>query len=72
MAGLVYLWLAANGSSWGLFGLLPLLTGIFGWCPPYQLLGISTVDTSCTNSDSTVKYSDGHGPQQSHYKGECL
>ena len=54
LAGLVYLWLAANGSSWGLFGLLPLLTGVFGWCPPYQLLGISTVDACCANSDSTV------------------
>lgn len=29
-------------SLWGLLGLLPLLTGLVGWCPPYYLLGIST------------------------------
>jgi len=27
---------------WGLLGIVPLLTGLTGWCPPYQLLGIST------------------------------
>jgi len=26
----------------GLIGVLPILTGLIGWCPPYQLLGIST------------------------------
>jgi len=29
-------------SWWGAIGLVPLLTGLTGWCPPYQLLGIST------------------------------
>ena len=29
-------------SLWGLVGLIPLLTGLIGWCPPYALLGIST------------------------------
>ena len=29
-------------SLWGLIGILPILTGLSGWCPPYQLLGIST------------------------------
>ena len=29
-------------SLWGLFGIIPLLTGLAGWCPPYELLGIST------------------------------
>ncbi len=29
-------------SWWGLIGILPILTGLSGWCPPYQLLGIST------------------------------
>ncbi len=29
-------------SWWGAIGLVPLLTGATGWCPPYQLLGIST------------------------------
>ena len=27
---------------WFLFGLIPLATGLIGWCPPYQILGIST------------------------------
>jgi hypothetical protein len=29
-------------SWWGAIGLVPLLTGATGYCPPYQLLGIST------------------------------
>jgi len=27
---------------WGLFGLIPLITGAIGFCPLYRLLGIST------------------------------
>jgi predicted RND superfamily exporter protein len=30
-------------SWWGLVGLLPLLTAIIGYCPPYQLFGINTI-----------------------------
>jgi len=33
-------------ASWAYLGLLPLLSGLIGWCPPYALLGISTVGTS--------------------------
>ncbi len=29
-------------TTWGYLGLLPLFTGIFGYCPLYQLLGWST------------------------------
>lgn len=29
-------------SWWGAIGIVPLLTGTLRWCPPYQLLGIST------------------------------
>jgi hypothetical protein len=29
-------------SNWFLLGLIPLATGIVGWCPPYAMLGIST------------------------------
>lgn len=29
-------------SPWFLIGIVPLLTGILGWCPPYSLLGINT------------------------------
>ncbi|MGA9575280.1 MAG: DUF2892 domain-containing protein [Lysobacterales bacterium] len=35
-AGFVY------QSWWGAIGLVPLLTGATGYCPPYQMLGIST------------------------------
>ena len=42
--GLIILSLVFVGpkSLWGLVGILPILTGLIGWCPPYQLLGIST------------------------------
>lgn len=29
-------------SWWGAIGIVPLMTGTLRWCPPYQLLGIST------------------------------
>ena len=29
-------------TAWGWIGLVPLATAIFGWCPPYAMLGIST------------------------------
>ena len=30
---------------WGWIGVIPLATAIFGWCPPYALLGINTCGT---------------------------
>jgi len=34
---------AATGTVglWGYIGVLPLLTGLMGWCPPYALLGFN-------------------------------
>lgn len=32
-------------SWWGLIGLLPLLTGIFRFCPAYMPFGVSTCKT---------------------------
>ncbi|GAA6200979.1 DUF2892 domain-containing protein [Aquicoccus sp. SU-CL01552] len=29
-------------TMWGLVGLIPLLTGLAGYCPLYRLLGFST------------------------------
>ena len=29
-------------NNWFLLGLIPLATGLVGWCPPYALLGITT------------------------------
>ncbi|MEZ5645415.1 MAG: DUF2892 domain-containing protein [Burkholderiaceae bacterium] len=30
---------------WGYIGVVPLLTGLMGWCPPYALLGFNTCKT---------------------------
>ncbi len=27
---------------WGLVGIVPLATGLMGWCPLYRLLGLNT------------------------------
>ena len=42
--GLVLIGLAATGTVglWGYIGVVPLLTGLVGWCPPYSLLGCNT------------------------------
>ena len=29
-------------SWWGAVGIVPILTALMGWCPPYALLGINT------------------------------
>lgn len=43
-AGLVLVALAATGTVglWGWIGVVPLATGLIGWCPAYTLLGINT------------------------------
>jgi hypothetical protein len=42
--GAVLIALAVSGQVgvWGWLGLVPLATGLLGWCPPYSLLGINT------------------------------
>ena len=42
--GVVLLGLAFTGprTSWGLIGVVPLLTGLAGSCPLYAVLGFST------------------------------
>ena len=44
VAGLILLSLIFIGprSLWGLLGLIPLLTGLLGFCPSYPLLGINS------------------------------
>lgn len=36
--------LAATGQlgTWAWIGLVPLATGLTGWCPPYAIFGFST------------------------------
>jgi len=29
-------------SPWFLIGIVPMVTGLVGWCPPYSLFGINT------------------------------
>ena len=42
--GIVLLSLTFFGphSLWGLVGVIPLVTGLIGWCPLYKLVGIDT------------------------------
>jgi hypothetical protein len=43
-AGVILVAMAATGTlgAWAWVGLVPLATGLIGWCPPYNLLGINT------------------------------
>jgi hypothetical protein len=43
--GLISLVFIGPQTPWGWLGVIPLATGIIGWCPPYALLGISTCKT---------------------------
>ena len=47
VVGLVLIGLAASGKVgvWGWIGLVPLLTGVFRFCPAYTLLGMNTFPT---------------------------
>ncbi|WP_027245596.1 YgaP family membrane protein [Leisingera daeponensis] len=42
--GLILLSLVFIGPQtlWGLIGLVPLATGLMGYCPVYQILGLNT------------------------------
>jgi hypothetical protein len=44
IVGLVLISLVFWGpmTNWGWIGIVPLATGLLGWCPPYSLLGINT------------------------------
>lgn len=44
VAGLGILSLVFIGpqTPWGLLGLVPVATGLLGWCPPYSIFGINT------------------------------
>ena len=49
VAGLAILSLVFVGpqTAWGWLGLVPIATGVLGWCPPYALFGISTCGKNC-------------------------
>lgn len=44
VAGLALIAAAATGTVglWGWIGIVPLATGLVGWCPVYTMLGINT------------------------------
>lgn len=44
VAGLALIVLAALGviGLWGYLGIVPLVTGVFRFCPAYRLVGLST------------------------------
>jgi Protein of unknown function (DUF2892) len=50
LAGLALIGLAATGTVgvWGWVGVVPLATGLIGWCPLYTVLGFSTCPLKTT------------------------
>lgn len=44
LVGLGLIAAAASGTVglWGYLGVVPLLTGLVGWCPPYAMFGFNT------------------------------
>lgn len=44
LAGIVLIALVMTGTVgvWGWIGIVPLVTGLLGWCPLYSVLGLST------------------------------
>lgn len=40
--GLLSLAFVGPQTMWGFFGLVPLLTGAFGFCPLYKVFGLNT------------------------------
>ncbi|MBV8045527.1 MAG: DUF2892 domain-containing protein [Paludibacterium sp.] len=43
-AGIVSLAVIGPRTPWAWLGLVPLFTGLIGWCPAYRLLKLSTYD----------------------------
>jgi hypothetical protein len=39
---LVFLTFLGPKSAWGYLGIIPLVTGLMGFCPMYRVLGITT------------------------------
>jgi hypothetical protein len=41
-AGVLSLAFVGPQTPWGYVGLVPLVTGLVGWCPLYAMLGLNT------------------------------
>lgn len=35
-------WALLGGPVWAWIGVLPIITGVMGWCPAYTLIGLNT------------------------------
>lgn len=42
VGALIVMWGVFMGNIWGAIGLVPLLTGLLGWCPIYTVLRLNT------------------------------
>ena len=42
LLALFFLYPDASWRNWTLIGVIPLLTGLVGWCPLYRVFGLST------------------------------
>ena len=50
--GVVLIGLTLSGTIgvWGWLGIVPLITGAIGWCPPYAILGFNSCAMKNKNS----------------------
>ena len=47
LAGIALIaWALMGGPVWAWIGVVPLATGLLGWCPAYTLLGMNTCPLS--------------------------
>jgi hypothetical protein len=55
IAGLVLLSLVFVGPQtyWGLIGLVPLMTGLVGFCPAYRLFGLSSCPAASRSAQNS-------------------
>ena len=44
-AGLIGATVAGALPAWGYIGIVPLATGLMGWCPAYSIFGMNTCAT---------------------------
>ncbi len=40
--GIISLAFVGPKAPWAYLGIVPVLTGLIGWCPPYAIMGVST------------------------------
>jgi hypothetical protein len=53
--GLLALVVVGPQTLWGLVGIVPLLTGLVGYCPLYQVLGCATCATQTSQAPPSAR-----------------